>query len=188
MLFRSRAAAVALGRVGDPATGARLVEAARREAEPEVRAAILMAVGEVGAKQQRRALAGFLDSSSEGTRLAAARALCLLGASEGLAFVGERLARGEGYERRAAVELLADVPLARASPLLRPLLEDGDSTVAAAAARLLSRAGEPAARAWLVLAAERSGPGLRGPYLRELERLGVTEAERGAVLRQAGLR
>ena len=149
-------------RVGSPATGGRLVEAARREAEPEVRAAILVAVGEVGAKQQRRALAGFLDSGSEGTRLAAARALCLLGAQRGpLVRRASGSRTGESYERRAAIELLTDVPLdARRRRCCGPCWRTGIPAVAAAAARLLARAGEPAARAWLVLAAERvrAGP------------------------------
>lgn len=78
-----REAALALGAAEDPRVGKRLLLAASSEGEPEVREAMLLAVGQSRDRDQEKPLEKFLHSSSESTRLAAARALCLLEAAGG---------------------------------------------------------------------------------------------------------
>lgn len=183
-----REAARALGKVGAPADGAKLMARLKDEQELEVRTALILATGEVKARAMRPKLVTLLDSDSEGTRQAAMRALCLIGASEGLAQVGKQLQGQDVYARLAAVELLSGVSLKDASPLLKPLLDDPEPRLQAVAARTLAQAGESKARTWLILAAAQADSGKREPYLRELETLGVTEVESNHVLRKAGLK
>jgi len=183
-----REAARALGKVGGPAEGPKLFARLKDEPELEVQTALILATGEVKAKAMRPKLVPLLRSDSEGTRQAATRALCLLGASEGFAQVNQQLQGKELYPRLAAVELLAGVPLKHTAPLLKPLLDDPEPRIQAVAARSLAQAGEAKARTWLILAAAQAAPGKRDPYLRELETLGVTEVESNRVLRKAGLK
>lgn len=183
-----REAARALGTMKRRQLGRTLLEAARRETEPEVRAELLVAVGDSGDRRQIPGLQSFLESSSESARFAAARALCRLGAPSGLTLAGELLASSEAFARDQGLALLEGVPARVSGPLLRPLLAGADRRLAAKAARLLHQGGEPRMVEWLVLAAYAADAQERPAIERELEQLNVDAAARRTILQKAGVR
>jgi HEAT repeat protein len=182
-----REAARALGATGDPRVGRSLVTAARTEPELEVRAAMLEAAGAAGDKKQAPALKAFLDDSSESTRFAAARGLCLLGAPEGLAYARKLLASEDRFIRRQGLALHEGLPAKHAAPALRPLLEDKDRGLAAGAARILHQGGDKTMLEWLVLASWNAQGEEKLSYEKELEALHLTDDRRKALLRKAGV-
>ncbi len=182
-----REAATALGASQDRRAGKVLVDAARREGEPEVRAAMLAAAGAAQDKKQIPALEGFLRHSSESARYGAAQGLCRLGAPKGLAFVRLRLASKERYERRRALDLLEGVPLKISGELLRPLLTDKDPVVATTSARLLLQAGEPKMLEWLVVGAYNATGDAKLAHEDQLELLHLTDEQRAKILTRAGV-
>lgn len=184
-----RAAARALGASRVPKVGKPLVEAAKLEGEPEVRAAMLVAVGQSGDKRQAKALESYLDSSSEGTRYAAARGLCLLGSARGFAFVEERLASQDRFERQQGLALVEGLEAKSAHKLLAPLVHDADSHIAARAARMLAQGGDASMTEWLVLASARAvSADDKLVFENELEHLRLPDDARQAILRKGGLR
>ncbi len=182
-----REAAKALGYTGEERAGKILIDVARREVEPEVRAAMLAAAGGAGDRRQVPALEGFLRHSSESARYAAAQGLCRLGASRGLAFVSLRLASEDRSERRRALDLLEEVPLKVAGPLLRPLLSDKDPALAASSARLLHLAGEKKMLEWLVVGSFQATGEAKLAFEDQLELLHLTDEQRAKILVAAGL-
>lgn len=183
-----REAARALGLLQQKPLGRPLMRAAESEGEPEVRAALLVAVGQSGDRSLSKELEKFLKSSSESTRVAAARGLCGLGASSGFAFAKGLLSSGDRYQRRQGVALFEGFPAKAVEPALRPLLGDKDKGIAAAAARILYQGGEPRMLDWLVVASA----GARGEdklaIEAELEPLHVAGDQRKAILRKAGIK
>ncbi len=183
-----REAARALGALARPEAGAALMAAARAEPELDARAAMLTAAGQSGDVRQAAALRTFLKSSSESTRFAAARGLVALGAPEGYAFAQELLGSQDRFVRRQGLALFEGVPAQRAGRALRPLLEDADRGLAAAAARVLYQGGEAAMLDWLVLASWRAKDGREKLSVeRELEPLRVSDEARREALRRAGV-
>jgi HEAT repeat protein len=182
-----REAARALGASGTPALGRKLVDAARTEPDLETRAVMLEAAGAAGDRKQARALEGFLDDSSESTRFAAARGLCRLGAPEGFAFARKLLASEDRFVRRQGLMLHEGLALKPIAPTLRPLLEGTDRVLAAGAARILSQAGDPEMKEWLVLASWNAQGEEKLVYEKELEALRLADDERRALLRKAGV-
>lgn len=178
-----REAARALERLGARGAGAALLEAASAEGDPELRVAMLSAAGTSGESALTPRLLRFLESSSEATRFAATRALCRLGAKEGLAEAKAKLASGD---KRQAIALLEGASLADATPLLEPLLKETDVSLAAAAARTLLQNGDARMLAWLVLSSANSSADTRLVFERELERVRVTDEQRRAILHAAG--
>ncbi|MEN9799168.1 MAG: hypothetical protein RL653_2864 [Pseudomonadota bacterium] len=180
-----REAAKALGSAHSKDSGPRLLDAAEAEGEPEVREAMIVAAAAVPNPKLVPRLEKFLKQSSESTRLAAARALCLQGAPSGIAVAKAKLQGTTRYERRDGVQLLDGAPLKASGPLLRPLLEvrPVDPYVAAPAARVLHRAGEKKMVEWLVVEASDAAADARGPFEEALEALQVTDAERKNILR-----
>lgn len=180
-----REAARALGGLRRPSLGPRLLAAAKREGAPEVRAALLVAAGQSGDRRQVKPLERFLASSSESTREAAARALCLLGAPSGLAQARKLLRSEDRWERRSAVALFEGSPAKGAAPVLRPLLDDPDRTVAAMAARILHQGGDRTMLEWLVVQASRAQGDDKLAFERELEPLHLADDQRRGILTRA---
>jgi HEAT repeat protein len=179
-----REAARALGSLKDPRHGPALIKAAGTEGEPEVRAVMLISVGQSGHKHSAKALAGFLAHSSEATREAAVRALCLLGDARGFEQAKQLLASPDKFVRRKAVGLLEGAERKRARPLLLGALEDQDLRTAAQAARVLHLHGEPGMVEWLVLGSHRAAAEDKLAYEEPLEKLLVTSEQRQAILRK----
>jgi HEAT repeat protein len=182
-----REAAKALGASRNPKVGAPLAAAARTESDMQTRVLLLEAVGGAGDKKQAPALKAFLDDSSEATRFAAARGLCLLGEPEGFAFGKKLLGSDDKFVRRQGLALYEGLPQKQAAPALRPLLEDKDRTLAAGAARILSQGGDKEMLPWLVLASWNANGTDKLIYEKELETLQLADDERKAILRKAGV-
>ncbi|MCE9667923.1 HEAT repeat domain-containing protein [Myxococcus stipitatus] len=182
-----RDAAKALGASRNPKVGRVLVAAARQEQELEVRAAMLTAVGDAGDTKQAKVLKEFLAMDSEGTRFAAARGLCRLGAPEGFAFAGKLLASEDRFVRRQGLELYEGVAAKKAAPALKPLLEDKDRTLAAGAARILYQGGDASMLDWLVVSSWNAKNDEKLAYEKELETLQLQDDRRKAILRRAGV-
>jgi HEAT repeat protein len=180
-----REAAKSLGLAHSKDSGPRLLDAADAEGEPEVREAMIISAAAVPNPKVVPRLEKFLKQSSESTRLAAARALCLQGAPSGLAVAKAKLQGATRYERRDGVQLLDGAPLKASGPLLRPLLEARplEPSVAAPAARVLHQAGEKKVVEWLVLQSYDADAEARRSYEEALEALKVTDEERKAILR-----
>ncbi|ATB32058.1 PBS lyase [Melittangium boletus DSM 14713] len=182
-----REAARALGATHNPRVGAPLVNAARTESDMQTRVLMLEAVGAAGDKKQVPVLKAFLDDSSETTRFAAARGLCLLGAPEGFAFARKLLSSEDKHVRRQGLALYEGVPQKQSEAALRPLLEDKDRTLAAGAARILSQGGDKTMLSWLVLASWNANGTDKLIYEKELETLQLADDQRKALLRAAGV-
>jgi HEAT repeat protein len=182
-----REAARALGTAGDRRAGKALLDAAKREAEPDARAVMLVSAGAAGDRKQIAALEGFLRHSSESTRFAAAQGLCRLGAPKGVAFVRLRLAAEDRFERRRALELLEGAPGRIAALMLKPLLADKDPVMATTSARLLLQAGDSKMLEWLVVGAYNATGDAKMAYEDQLELLHLTDEQRSKILTRAGL-
>ncbi|WP_395806943.1 HEAT repeat domain-containing protein [Archangium minus] len=182
-----REVARALGATHNPKVGKALLSTARTESDPQTRVMLLEAVGASGDKKQAPALKAFLDDSSESTRFAAARGLCLLGAPEGFAFARKLLASEDKLVRRQGLALYEGVPVKQSQAALRPLLEDKDRTLAAGAARVLYQGGDKTMMSWLVLASWNAKGEEKLTYEKELETLHLADDERKAILRKAGM-
>ncbi|HEX4622613.1 MAG TPA: HEAT repeat domain-containing protein [Myxococcaceae bacterium] len=180
-------AAQSLGLLKARPSGKPLLAAARSDGEPEVRASELAAAGSSGDKSVVAGLASFLTSTSEETRVGAARGLCRLGAPQGFDFARKLLDAKDKYERRRGLELFEGAPAKAAGPVLRPLLKDADVGLAAKAARILYQGGEAVMLDWLVLASFHAKPEEKDAYERELELLQLQDDQRKAILGKAGL-
>lgn len=183
-----REAARALGAAGKAQDSRLLMEAARDESEPEVRAVMLIAAGGTGDKKQARALEAFLKSSSESTRFAAAQALCRLGASSGYQVAHRLLSSSDRYERRHGLALFEGARSKDAEKMLRPMLRDPDPTVSAIAARILYQGGDAKMLDWLVVTSARAPSAARLAYETELEQLHLADDRRKQILARAGIK
>lgn len=183
-----REAAKALGNTRNPKFAPKLLTAAQAEGEPEARIAMIVAVGMSGDKKSAKVVEGYLKHSSESTRFAAAQSLCLLGADSGFEFAKKMLGSKDKYERRQAVGLFEGARAKTSGPLLRPLLQDQDKTIAATAARILHQGGEPKMLEWLVMQAWRSNGDDRLAYERQLEPLALTDEQRKIILKGQGVK
>lgn len=183
-----REAARALGAAHRSQDSQLLLNAARAEDEPEVRAAMLIAVGDAGDKKQVRALEGFLKSTSESTRFAATQALCRLGAPSGFQLAHKLLASSDRWERRHGLALFEGAKAKDADKMLRPMLRDPDPAVAATAARILYQGGDEKMLDWLVVTSARSNTDARLAYETELEQLHLADDRRKQILAKAGIK
>lgn len=164
-----------------------LLEAAKVEDDPEVRAAMLVAVGRLGDAKRAAGVEPFLASSSETTRLAATQALCLLGNKKGLEAAKKLLGAADTFTRVQGVLLFEGAALKAASPLLTPLLTDSEASVRAKAARVLAQAGDATRVEWLVVESFKAPIDQRLVYETELELLRLADDQRAAILKKAGL-
>lgn len=183
-----REAAVALGSIGRPAAGAALMKAVSKESELEVKVAELQAVGAVGDRKQLPALEALLQDSSESTRLAAGRSLCVMGAPRCRTYAETLLSAKDPSSRMLGVMLFDGSKAKFAAPVLKPVLADADHKLRARAARLLAEGGDKAQLEWLVIESYKAKLEDRLVYEDELERLRLTDEDRTAILRKAGLK
>lgn len=183
-----REAAKALGQIGSPKAGAPLMKAAKVEEDLETRLAMVVAVGRSGDKKQAAALEVLLNGDSETTRLAAAQALCLLGAKSGAAYAGKLLASAQPIERLQGVLLFEGASAKVAGPVLKGALADADHKVRANAARVLAEGGDKTKVTWLVLESAQAVGEDRLPYEDQLEKLRLSDEARQDILKKAGLK
>ncbi|WP_224366163.1 HEAT repeat domain-containing protein [Hyalangium versicolor] len=180
-------AAKALGASRNPSMSKLLLEAAKNEAEVDVRAEMLIGAGRAGDVKQAPSLKAYLNSDSESTRFAAAKGLCLMGSDDGFTFANKLLGAQDKYVRRQGLELYEGVPAKKATPALTPLLNDADRSLAAGAARLLYQGGDKKMLDWLVLASYQAKGDEKLAYEKELETLQLADDQRKGILRKAGM-
>lgn len=183
-----REAARALIVIKAPAAAPALLEAAKTEDDPELRAVMIVGVGRLGDAKQARGLEALSTSSSESTRVAVIQALCLLGNKKGLEAARAMLTSKDKEERVQGVLLLDGAPAKQATPLLTPLLEDPEVSVRARAGRVLAQGGDVRVVEWMVIESFRSSADARLTWETELEQLRLSDDQRGAILRKAGLK
>ncbi len=182
-----RAAATSLGEMGLPAAGAPLAAALQVEDDFETKVTLLVAIGKAGDKRQAAVLEPTLTQTSEVARLAAAQALCQLGSPKGVAFAKQLMASKDANERLQGVRLFDGVQAKQATPNLSPMLADVDHRVRATAARILAQGGDKSKVDWLVLESSKSVGEDRLPYENELETLRLSDEDRRAILKRAGV-
>ncbi len=182
-----REATRALGAIGQPGAGGPLLKAAKTEVDLELRLQMIVAAGRAGDRKQAPALEALLGDSSESTRLAAAQALCTLGAPRCAKFAAALLGAADRHERLQGVMLFEGAKAKLAAPSLTPLLKDADHKVRARAARLLVEGGDARQLEFLVIESARAGGESKLAYEDELERLRLSDEQRQAILKRAGL-
>ena len=148
---------------------------------------MISAAGKAGDKKQIPALEALLKDDSESTRLAGGQALCALGAPKCAVFAGKLIASKDKNERFQGVMLFDGASAKVSSATLTPLLSDKDDKLRARAARILTQGGDPKSLSWLVIESAKAKGEIRLVYEDELERLRVTDEQRQAILKKAGL-
>lgn len=187
LLGPRREAARALGEIGKGAAGAPLLKAAKTETDLDLRLLMIAAVGRCGDKRQISALGALLKDESESTRLAAGQALCVLGAPRCAQFASTLLNSTDPNERFQAVMLFEGASAKFASPTLTRLLNEPDDRLRARAARILVQGGDESQLEWLVIESAKARGEFRLIYEAELEKLRLTDEQRQAYLKKAGL-
>lgn len=182
-----REAARALGEIGKPAAAAPLLKAARAEQDLDLRLMMITSAGKSGDKKQIPAFEALLTDDSESTRLAAGQALCALGAPKCAQFAGKLLASKDKNERFQGVMVFEGASAKVSSATLKPLLTDADDKLRARAGRILAQGGDPNGLEWLVLESTKAKGEVRLVYEDELEKLRITDEQRQAILKKAGL-
>lgn len=182
-----REAARALGEIGKPAASAPLLKAAKVETDLDLRVLMIGAAGRAGDRKQSPALEALLKDESESTRLAGAQALCTLGAPKGVQFAASLLASKDKHERFQGVMLFEGSSAKFSGKTLSPLLQDPDDKLRARAARILVQGGDPKALEWLVIESAKGQGEIRLVYEGELEKLRLSDEQRQAILKKAGL-
>ncbi|MDP1826188.1 MAG: HEAT repeat domain-containing protein [Archangium sp.] len=182
-----REAARALGSIGKPAAGGPLLKAAKTETDLDLKVMMISAAGKSGDRKQIPALEALLKDESESTRLASAQGLCLMGAAKCAQFAGKLLASADENERLQGVMLFEGAAVKVSGPQLTPMLKDTNDKVRARAARLLVQGGDKKALDWLVIESAKGKGEARLVYEDELERLHLTDEQRQAILKKAGL-
>lgn len=182
-----REAARALGFIGKPEASAPLLKAARVEPELEIKVLMLQSAGRAGDKKQAPALELLLKDDSETTRMAAAQGLCAMGAPACAKFAGKLLGSSDKNERMQGVMLFDGAPAKASGSALAPVLNDTDDKLRARAARILAQGGDAAKVDWLIIESSKASGEKRLVYEDELEKLRVTDEQRQAVLKKAGL-
>jgi HEAT repeat protein len=182
-----RQAAQSLGELQVASAGPALAAALAAEKDLETRLDLVAALGHVGDRQQLPVLLALLTDGSETTRVAAARSLCLLGDARGTAFARTLLASTDPHERLQGVLLFEGLKAKQAAPVLSPVLADADGEVRATAARILAEGGDKSKVDWLVVESTKATGDARWPYEKQLEKLRLTDEDRRASLKRAGL-
>jgi HEAT repeat protein len=182
-----RESAKALGVIGRPQASGPLLKAAKKEADLELKLLLIASAGRAGDKKQGPALEALLLDSSESTRLAAAQALCTLGSPKCSQFAQKLIASKDKNERFQGVMLFEGASAKVSGPTLSPLLADADDKLRARAARILVQGGDAKRLDWLVTESAKAKGEVRLVYEDELERLHVTDEQRQAILKKAGL-
>jgi HEAT repeat protein len=165
-----------------------LAKAAVVEDDPETRSLMIVGVGRLGDSRQAKTLEPLLESSSETTRVAATQALCLLGNKKGVDAARALLASKDKFERLQGVMLFEGAEVKVAKGLLEPMTTDPEPSVRARAARILAQSGEPRWIDWLVLEGYRGTVEDKLLFETELEQLRLSDEQRAAILKKAGLK
>lgn len=187
MLGIRREVARSLGEIGKPAATAPLLKAAKKEGDLDLKLSMITAAGRAGDKKQAPAFEAMLKEDSESTRLSAAQALCLFGSPKCAQFAAKLLASADRNERLQAVMLFEGATAKVAGATLTPVLQDADHKVRARAARILVQGGDATRLEWLIVESAKAKGEARLSYEDELEKLRVTDEQRQAVLKKAGL-
>lgn len=182
-----REAARALGEIGKPAAAAPLLKAAKAEQDLDLRLLMIASAGRSRDKKQIPAFEALLTDDSESTRLAAGQALCALGAPKCAQFAGKLIASKDKHERFQGVMVFEGASAKVSSPTLKPLLTDPDDRLRARAGRILVQGGDPNGLEWLVIESAKARGEVRLVYEDELEKLRLTDEQRQAILKKAGL-
>lgn len=183
-----REAARALGLIGKPTASAPLLKAAKAEGDFELKLLMIQSAGRAGDKKQVGALEALLKDSSESTRFAAAQALCFMGTPSCAKFAGELLSAKEKSVRLQGVMLFEGAGAKQSGKVLAPALKDAEPQVRARAARVLAEGGDEAKKAWLVVESAKAEGESKLVYEDEIERLRLTDEQRSAMLKKAGLK
>lgn len=182
-----RESARALGLIGRPEASAPLIKAAKAEAELEVKVLMLQSAGRAGDRKQAPVLEAMLKDESETTRMAAAQGLCAMAAPACAKFAGRLLSSADKNERMQGVMLFEGSPAKASGASLTPMLKDTDDKLRARAARILAQGGDASKLDWLIIESSKTSGEKRLVYEDELEKLRVTDEQRQAVLKKAGL-
>lgn len=182
-----REAARALGLIGKPEASAPLLKAAKIEPELDLKVLMLQSAGRAGDKKQAPALEALLKDESETTRMAAAQGLCAMGTPSCAKFAGKLLSSTERNERMQGVMLFEGASAKAASVALTPVLNDTDDKLRSRAAGILARGGDASKVSWLIIESSKASGEKRLTYEDEIEKLRVTDEQRQAVLKKAGL-
>lgn len=182
-----REAARALGSIGKPEASAPLVKAAKVETELDLKVLMLQSAGRAGDKKQAPALEAMLKDESETTRMAAAQGLCAMGAPACAKFASKLLTSTDRNERLQGVMLFDGASSKVSSAALKPILADTDDKIRARAARILAQGGDATKIDWLIIESSKANGEQRLVYEDEIERLRVSDEQRQAVLKKAGL-
>ena len=182
-----REAARALGEIRKPAAAAPLLKAAKAEKDFDLRLMMIVSAGKSGDKKQIPAFEALLTDDSESTRLAAGQALCAVGAPKCTQFANKLIASKDKNERFQGVMVFEGSSAKFSSPTLKPLLADADDKLRARACRILVQGGDKTGLEWLVLESTKAKGEARLIYEDELEKLRITDEQRQAILKKAGL-
>jgi HEAT repeat protein len=182
-----REAARALGEIGKPAAGGPLLKAAKTETDLDLRLMMISAAGKSGDKKQVATLEALLDDASESTRLAAGQALCAIGSPKCAQFAARLIASKDKNERFQGVMVFEGSSAKVSSSTLKPLLADADDRLRARAGRILVQGGDATGLEWLVIESAKAKGDLRLVYEDEIEKLRITDEQRQAILKKAGL-
>jgi HEAT repeat protein len=183
-----RESAKALISIGGAKAAGPMLESAKTEDDPETRALMIIGVGKLGDPKQAKGLESLLESSSESTRLAATQSLCALGSKKGLEAAKKLLTSSEKYERLQGVMLFEGAGTKVTAPVLTPLLQDPEVSVRARAARLMAQAGDGKMIEWMVVESFKAATEERLVFETELELLRLSDDQRAAILKKAGLK
>ena len=183
-----REAARALGLIGSKTAAPALAAVVKSEPELEPRLAMILALGQLGDPRQVPLLESFSKDTSQTTRLAAAQALCALGAPSGLELAKRLLASKDVGERVQGVLLLEGVKAKTAGPLLQASLAQPEHRLRATAARVLAEGGDGTRVDWLVLEGLKAQGEDRLIYEEQLEKLHLSDEARQAILERAGVK
>ncbi|MGV3625331.1 MAG: HEAT repeat domain-containing protein [Archangium sp.] len=182
-----RESARALGLIGKPEATAPLIKAAKVETELDLKVLMLQSAGRAGDKKQAAALEVLLKDESETTRMAAAQGLCAMGTASCTKFASGLLASTDKNERMQGVMLFDGAPARASTSALTPMLADRDDKLRARAARILAQGGDASKIDWLIIESSKASGEKRLVYEDELEKLRITDEQRQAVLKKAGL-
>ena len=182
-----RAAATALGRIGDQtATPALCALVGDGNADPELRRLTARALADLADPRSVPALALGLHDPDEGLAFASAHALASVG-EPALGALLEAVTDEKPSTRRAAAGVLGQVPSKRTRDVLQRLLESPDAALRLSAAEGLAQAGHTNAAPGIVSLLTDPSERVRRAVPRVLAQLGMSAAQPlGAVCAMEG--
>ncbi len=148
---RRHAAAVALGKTGDP-RAVKPLEQALRDEDSSVRVSAIEALAHLGNAQSCTLLLSLLKDRNHLVRAAAVETLGRLGDDRVIDIIASALLKDENWDvRKLSVEALARIKSDRATQLLWQALKDADHDIRSSAAQSLGQIPDPRSIPQLVL-------------------------------------